>query len=165
MAEEKIYIPKLKGYTCFACGTANPIGLNLSFYRQGNSICSDITLGKNYEGWENMAHGGIVSTLLDEIMSWSMIYFKRTFFVTRKMSIKYLKPVPLDMPLTVKGMVEGEKRRLCTAKGFIHDGGHQILARAKATFALLSDDDLRPVPDKLKADMNGLFEVFKGMDS
>jgi len=164
MVEKKVSIPKLKGYSCFACGTANPIGLNLTFYRQGRYICSDITLGKNHEGWENMAHGGIASTLLDEIMSWAMIYFKRTFFVTRQMSIKYLKPVPLHTSLTAKGMVEGEKRRLCTAKGFIQDKDQEVLAKANATFALLSDKDLRLVPDKLKADMNKLFEVFRGMD-
>jgi uncharacterized protein (TIGR00369 family) len=164
MADERVGIPKLKGYNCFACGTANPIGLNLNFYREGHYICSDITLGKNHEGWENMVHGGIASTLLDEIMSWAMIYFKRTFFVTRQMSVKYLKPVPLHTFLTAKGTVEDEKRRLCTAKGFIQDKDHTVLARAKATFALLSDTDLRLVPDRLKADMNELFKVFEGME-
>jgi len=164
MVEEKIYIPKLQGYSCFACGTANPIGLNLNFYRQGDSICSDITLGKNYEGWENMAHGGIVSTLLDEIMSWSMIYFKRTFFVTRRMSIKYIKPVNLHMPLTAKGTVEEEKKRLCKAKGLIEGRDQKALARAEATFALLSDKDLHLVPDKLKEEMSNLFELFRAMD-
>jgi acyl-coenzyme A thioesterase PaaI-like protein len=164
MVEQRVSIPKLQGYTCFACGTANPIGLNLSFYRQGSYICSDITLGKNHEGWENMAHGGIASTLLDEIMSWAMIYFKRTFFVTRTMSIKYLRPVPLHAPLTAKGRIEGQKRRLCKGKGFIQDGDQKILARAEATFALLSDEELHLVPDKLKAEMNDLFELFKGID-
>lgn len=72
-------IPKLEGYNCFACGTTNPIGLNLNFYREGEYVCSDITLDKNYEGWENMAHGGIVSALLDEVMSWTVIYFRRVF--------------------------------------------------------------------------------------
>jgi len=164
MVEEKICIPKLQGHSCFACGTANPIGLNLNFYRQGDSICSDITLGKNYEGWENMAHGGIVSTLLDEIMSWSMIYFKRTFFVTRRISIKYIKPVSLHMPLTAKGTVEEEKRRLCKAKGIIEGKDEKVFARAEATFALLSDKDLHLVPDKLKEEMSTLFELFRTMD-
>jgi acyl-coenzyme A thioesterase PaaI-like protein len=163
MAEDRVSIPKLTGYNCFACGTANPIGLNLNFYRQGHYICSDIILGKNHEGWENMAHGGIASTLLDEIMSWSMIYFKRRFFVTRQISIKYLKPIPLYTSLTAKGMVENEKRRLCMVKGFIQDEDHAVLARANATFALLSDKDLSMVSDKLKQDMVKLFEVFKGM--
>ena len=71
MNEVRKIIPKLQGYNCFACGTENPIGLNLKFYVCGKYMCSDVALGKDYEGWENMAHGGIVSTLLDEVMSWN----------------------------------------------------------------------------------------------
>ena len=158
-------IPKLEGYNCFACGTANPIGLDLSFYRQGEYICSDIALEKNYEGWENMAHGGIVSTLLDEVMSWTVIYFRRIFFVTRRMKIKYIRPVPLHRLLTVKGkMIEGEKRRLCKARGLIQDGDKNTLVRAEATFAVLSDKDLSLVPGKLKKEMGNLFEKFNRME-
>jgi acyl-coenzyme A thioesterase PaaI-like protein len=154
-------IPKLQGYHCFACGTANPIGLNLSFYKEGEYVCSELTLGKNYEGWENMAHGGIVSTLLDEVMSWAMIYFRRIFFVTRSMKLKYIKPVPLYRLLTVKGtIIEGEKKRLCKAKGLIYDEDKNILVKGEASFAILSDKDLYLVPEKLKRDMNNLFKRF-----
>jgi acyl-CoA thioesterase FadM len=154
-------IPKLHGYNCFACGTENPIGLNLSFYKKGEYVCSDLTLGKNFEGWENMAHGGIVSTLLDEIMSWAMIYFKRIFFVTRSMTIKYKNPVPLHRLLTVQGTIlEGQRKRLCKAKGLICDEDNNTLVKAEATFAILSDKDLYLVPDKLKRDMNNLFKKF-----
>lgn len=154
-------IPKLIGHNCFACGTANPIGLKLNFYRQGEHVCSDITLGKNYEGWENMAHGGVASTLLDEVMSWAVIYFRRVFFVTRRVKIKYIRPVPLHKLLTVKGkMIEGENKRLFRAKGLIQDEDKNILTRAEATFAILPDKDLYLVPDKLKREMNNLFERF-----
>lgn len=157
-------IPKLKGYNCFACGTANPIGLRLGFYRQGDYICSDIILGKNYEGWQNMAHGGIASTLLDEVMSWAMIYFRRVFFLTRSMKIKYLRPVPLHRLLTIKGkLIEGRNRRLCMARGFIQDDDKNILTRAEASFAILSDEDLYLVPDRLKQEMNNLFKLFKDL--
>jgi len=158
-------IPKLEGHNCFACGTENPIGLNLSFYRQGEYICSDISLEKDYEGWENMAHGGIVSTLLDEVMSWTVIYFRRIFFVTRRMKIKYIKPVPLYRILTVKGkMIEGENRRLCKAKGLIQDEEKNTLVRGEATFAILSGKDLSLVPDKVKREMDSLFERFNRID-
>lgn len=154
-------IPKLKGYNCFACGTKNPVGLNLNFYRRGEYVCSDITLKKNYEGWENMAHGGIVSTLLDEVMSWSMIYFVRVFFVTRNIEIKFKKPVPVDMLLTVKGKItEGKNNRLYKAKGLIQDQGNIILAKAEATYAVLPNNSLNLVSDKLKNDMNNLFNYF-----
>ncbi len=152
-------IPKLEGHNCFACGNVNPIGLNLSFYRQGDYVCSDITLEKNYEGWENMAHGGIVSTLLDEAMSWAVLYFRRIFFVTRTIKIKYLRPVPLHRLLTVKAeMIEGKNRRLCKARGLIQDEDENILARGEATFAILSDRDLYLVPDTIKRDMDNLFK-------
>jgi len=158
-------IPKLEGYNCFACGTANPIGLNLSFYRQGEYICSDITLEKNYEGWENMAHGGIASTLLDEVMSWTVIYFRRIFFLTRRMKIKYIRPVPLNRLLTVKGkMIEVEKRRLCKARGLIQDEDKNTLVRAEATFAILTDKDLSLVPDKQRREMDNLFKRFSCME-
>jgi len=155
------HITKLEGYHCFACGTKNPIGLNLNFYRRGDYVCSDITLGKNYEGWENMAHGGITSTLLDEIMSWTVLYFKRAFIVTRSMTVKYLRPVPLYKLLTAKGKImEGGNNRLCRAKGMIQENDKNILARAEAKFAILSDNDLLLVPDRLKRDMLNLFQSF-----
>ena len=158
-------IPKLEGRSCFACGTANPIGLNLSFYRQGEYICSDIALEKNYGGWENMAHGGIVSTLLDEVMSWTVIYFRRIFFVTRRMKIKYMRPVPLYKLLTVKGrMIEGKNRRLCMARGLIQDEDNNVLVKGEATFAILSDKDLPLVPDKVKREMDSLFKRFNRID-
>ena len=90
MSDERFDIEKPQGHGCFACGTANPIGLNLQFYRLGDSVCSDITLTKHHEGWENIAHGGIISTMIDETMSWAILYFKRVFMVTRKMNIKYI---------------------------------------------------------------------------
>ena len=158
-------IPKLEGYNCFACGTANPIGLNLSFYRRGEYVCSDITLEKNYEGWENMAHGGILSTLLDEVMSWTVINFRRIFFVTRRMEIKYIRPVPLYRPLTVKGkMIDGEKSRLCKARGLIQDEDGNSLVTGEATFAILSDNDLSLVPDRLRREMHDLFERLSHID-
>jgi acyl-coenzyme A thioesterase PaaI-like protein len=153
-------IPKLQGHTCFACGTENPIGLNLRFYRLGEAVCSDITLGKNYEGWENMAHGGILSTLLDEVMSWTILYFKRVFFVTRKMEVKYVKPVLIGVPLQVSGrLVDGGREGVIAVRAEIRDG-EKVLCKAKGEFVELSTQKLSAVPDGLKRDMGELFERF-----
>ena len=153
----KFPLPKPQGHHCFACGTANPIGLHLDFYRLGDSICSEITLGREYEGWENMAHGGIISTLLDEVMSWTLIYFKRVFFVTRKMQIKYVKPVLIGESLTVKGRILREDSRLVEVKGEILDSEGRVLARSKAEFVMVSEEKLSSVPEGLKRDMKELF--------
>jgi acyl-coenzyme A thioesterase PaaI-like protein len=161
MNEERVQIPKLQGHSCFACGTANPIGLNLHFYRSDESVCADIVLGKYHEGWQNMAHGGIISTLLDEVMSWTFLYFRRVFFVTRRMDIKYVRPVLIGVALTARGHLTEEKRKpFIGATAELLDDNMQILARATGEFVELPEDKLESVPKKLKQDMTALFEKF-----
>jgi hypothetical protein len=159
--EERVDIPKIEGYCCFACGTANPIGLDLCFYRSGENVCSDITLGKYHEGWDNMAHGAIVSTLLDEVMSWTIIYFRRVFFVTRKMEVKYIKPVLIGVPHTVKGRLGKERKQpFIGVEAELLDNKGQILSRAKGDFVELPVEKLTFVPEALKKEMALLFERF-----
>ncbi len=161
ISEDKIPLAKIEGYNCFACGTANPIGLRLSFYRQGRYVCSDVTLGKYHAGWENMAHGGIISTLLDEVMSWTIIYFLRVFFVTRKMEVKYIRPVPLGKPLVVRGTIVRSDEKEVKAKAEIIGNSHKILARALGDFVLVPKERLSTVPEKLKKDMERLFKMLE----
>ena len=161
-AEERINIQKPQGHHCFACGTANPIGLNLRFYRLGDAVCSDITLGKNHEGWENVAHGGIVSTLLDEVMSWAIMYFKKIFLVTRKMEVKYIRPVLIGTPLVVKGeVIDDSEPPKIRARADIRNAEGNLLVRSIGEFVELPREKLPSVPDELKEEMLGLFKRFR----
>jgi acyl-coenzyme A thioesterase PaaI-like protein len=161
-AEERINIQKPQGHHCFACGTANPIGLNLRFYRLGDAVCSDITLGKNHEGWENVAHGGIVSTLLDEVMSWAIMYFKKIFLVTRKMEVKYIRPVLIGTPLIVKGeVIDDSEPPKIRARADIRNDEGNLLVRSIGEFVELPREKLSSVPDELKEEMLGLFKRFR----
>ena len=157
--KQQLKIEKPQGHHCFACGTANPIGLNMQFYFTDDAICSDITLGRYHEGWQNMAHGGIITTLLDEVMSWAIIYFKRAFFVTRKIDLKYVRPVLIGTPLTVKGWLTdaAESPRIKTV-GEIRDDQGRLLVKSTGEFVLLSEKELSHVPDKAKREMLSIFE-------
>jgi len=158
---KRIDIPRLEGHHCFACGTANPIGLKLTFYNMNDTVCADITLGKNHEGWQNMAHGGIISTLLDEVMAWTIMYFKRIFFVTRKMEVKYIRPVLIGVPLTVKGrLMKDRKPPYVGAVADILDDKKQLLVRAKGEFVEIPKDKLGLLPDGYKQEVIELFSKF-----
>jgi uncharacterized protein (TIGR00369 family) len=160
--ENRLPIPKLQGHHCFACGTDNPIGLNMQFYRMRDMVCSDIILKKNHEGWENMAHGGIISTLLDEVMSWTVLYFKRTFLVTRKMDMKYIKPVPLGVPLTARGKILDEAGTpKIIIRGEIVDAQKKLLVRSRGEFVMLAENQLSSVSKGMKQEMIDMFERFK----
>jgi acyl-coenzyme A thioesterase PaaI-like protein len=159
--QDRIDLPKLQGHYCFACGTANPIGLDLHFYRLGESICTDITLGKYHEGWQNVTHGGIISTLLDEVMSWTIMYFKKVFSVTRKIEIKYVKPVLIGTPLTVAGrLMDDTKPPKIQTRAEIRDDKGGLLVRSSGEFVVIPEEKLSSVPDGQKEEMLSLFKRF-----
>ena len=58
------------GYFCFGCAPNNPIGVKMEFYEDGDDIVSIWSPSKYYQGWVNTLHGGIASTLLDEVCGW-----------------------------------------------------------------------------------------------
>ena len=53
---------------CFVCGKKNPIGLKLDFSFDGKTITTEFVPQKEHQGYFNIVHGGIISTLLDEAM-------------------------------------------------------------------------------------------------
>jgi len=160
--EKKVPIMKPRGHHCFACGTDNPIGLNLDFYRNGEAVCTDITLGRNHEGWQDIAHGGIISTLLDEVMSWAIMVSKKTFLVTRKMDVKYVRNVTIGTPLTVTGhLVDDTAPPKIRAKAEIRDDQGRLLVRSNGEFIALPEEYFSSVPASFKNQMVSVFESFE----
>ncbi|RJR26127.1 MAG: PaaI family thioesterase [Desulfobacteraceae bacterium] len=154
-------LEKPRGRRCFACGTENPIGLKLNFYRMGDTVRSNVELGIYHEGWQNMAHGGIISTLLDETMSWAVMYFKKALFVTRKMELKYIKPVFTGVSLIVSAKIDSEtKWPIIRAKGEIRDSVGGLLVRSVGEFVALSPEQLASFPEDEKQEMLSLVARF-----
>ncbi|MBW1681495.1 MAG: PaaI family thioesterase [Deltaproteobacteria bacterium] len=159
---EKAPLAKPEGHLCFACGTANPIGLNMTFYRDGEHVCSEVALGRYHVGWEKVAHGGIIFTLLDEVMSWTVMYWKKAFFVTRKMDVKYVRNVPIEVPLTVCGRIlDDSQPPKVRARAEIRDGRGALFVRAHGEFVLLERDQLHIMPEQQQRQMLELFERFE----
>ncbi|MBW1981344.1 MAG: PaaI family thioesterase [Deltaproteobacteria bacterium] len=159
MTRERIPIPTLRGSDCFACGSNNPLGLKMQFYCQGNKVCSDVVVEQHHVGWQNMVHGGIISTLLDEIMSWTVLYFRKVFAVTRQIKVKYLRPTPVGTPLTVQGEILGEtEKKAIHTSGVLLDSRGKKLARSEAEFVILTGSRLEVLPLESRQEMELLFK-------
>ena len=76
-------LPNRADNKCFGCGPANPQGLQMQFYTNGQTVASWITVPPHLCGWSNLAHGGILFTALDEIMGRTMIYLLKRFILTK----------------------------------------------------------------------------------
>ena len=57
--------------TCFACGKHNPDGLHLPIRPAAGGVELDYSMPARFSGWRDVVHGGIVSTVLDELMAWA----------------------------------------------------------------------------------------------
>lgn len=85
---------------CFVCGQKNPIGLKLNFTRQGKEVKAEFTPGKLHQGWSGVVHGGIISSILDEAMSYAAL-FDGVNTITAKMQARFKRPVRIGEHLTI----------------------------------------------------------------
>jgi uncharacterized protein (TIGR00369 family) len=108
-------LDELSSY-CFGCGTDNPEGLHLTFTLSGPDeplkATSDLfSLTKLHQGPPGYVHGGIIATLLDEVMS-KLNRPLGVIAMTRTLSVDYRRPVPLHTPLRLVATpirIEGRK--------------------------------------------------------
>lgn len=164
MTDSRLWLPKLDGYCCFGCGTKNPIGLQMAFYCEGQTICSDITLNQNHVGWEDIAHGGLISTVLDEIMGWSVIAFKRVFFLTRSIEVRFLRPVQVNTPIKAVGKIESETPgRMCVTHGVLLDPDKNKLAEARAQMSFLPEERVEELNEEHRRAMQNLFRKMEAI--
>jgi uncharacterized protein (TIGR00369 family) len=120
---------------CFGCGPANPIGLRLRFRldESSGSATAVARLNRRFEGPPGHVHGGILATLLDEAMGKVNKLFNRTA-VTRHLTIEYLRPAPLNTPLTVTGRMVSHTGRKMFMEGEIRDAAGELLVLGRALF-------------------------------
>lgn len=129
----------LQPHNCFACGTLNAHGLHLALHAGDGRCWVDTELDQRFEGWEGIAHGGIISTLLDEVMAWAVVEHD-LWGVTARMTVEFKRPVPIGRPIHGEGRVTSVRRRIVVTEGFLTDQEGNLLARADATYVGAPDD-------------------------
>ena len=83
---------------CFVCGPGNPNGLNVRFRMDGEVCRAEFTPGEDHMGYDGVTHGGIIFSLLDDVMAnWIFLNGERCF--TAKAQIRYRQPLPVGTPI------------------------------------------------------------------
>ena len=107
-------------HACFACGQLNAHGLHLVLHVTGDTCWTELELRPDFQGWEGIAHGGIVATILDEVMAWALASADAWGY-TARMAIEYRRPVPIGRPIRGEGRIVRQRRRLVTTAGRLLD--------------------------------------------
>jgi uncharacterized protein (TIGR00369 family) len=125
---------------CFGCGGANDAGMKLTFEQDNGKrrIVGRFVLGERYQGGGGMAHGGIIATLLDEVMG-KVCRFREVRAVTAELNVEYLKPVNVENEITVEGWETEQKGRNLFHVGEIRNAAGDVLARGKGRFVIIGE--------------------------
>ena len=138
-------------YNCFGCCPDNPIGLHLEFYEDGDYIVSTWHPGHNYQGWIDTMHGGILSTLIDEVCGWVVTRKLQTSGYTVQLNVKffdersgkadYRKAIPTTEPeLTIRAKVSKQVRNLAYISAEITNSKGEVCNEGEAIYYLMNPE-------------------------
>jgi len=135
-------------HNCFACGSLNRNGLGMTIHIDRDAAWSALQLESRFEGWEGIAHGGILATLLDEIMGWTLAVGD-DWGVTARLAVQYRKPVEVGSELRVEGWVTRRRRRVIETAGRIVDATSGLeYATADGTYVTVDEARKRELHER-----------------
>jgi len=121
---------------CFACGENNPFGLKLKILGDENGVWTTFKVTQYYEGFKDITHGGIIATILDEMIAWACR--KRNLDVlTAELAVRYKKKLAIGETIQATGKVVKEHNRLIIGESLIKDSKGQIIATGYAKMLLV----------------------------
>jgi uncharacterized protein (TIGR00369 family) len=134
---------KLPAYKkCFFCSKEEPTGVKLILRYQENTVICDFTLEKRFQGFNGIAHGGIVAGIIDELMWWTIAVETRKASMTRKMELELLQPVVCGKHYTAKGKLLKQGHNTFWVSCIIEDDEAKATARGTAVFKLAKGIEL-----------------------
>jgi len=146
MNTEKDYTP-LPGRgndNCFACSPDNPSGLKMKFHTNGDSVCSWVTVPGHLSGWSNLVHGGVITTILDEIMGRSALHFVKRITLTKAISVEFLKPLYVGDELKAEGRLrEIRSEREAVLESSLYNSKGELCAKGTGVFATFTAEALK----------------------
>jgi uncharacterized protein (TIGR00369 family) len=127
-----------EGYNCFGCSPANPQGLRMDFIKEGDKVISYWQPTEPFQGWNNVLHGGIQATLIDEIGNWFASLKADTSGVTTNLNIKYRKAVFMDQgPVKLEASFQEMHGRIMVVSVNLYSSAGVLCTEAKASYYMV----------------------------
>lgn len=120
---------------CFACGEDNPISLKLSFELIDEKKAEAFFRPESvHQGYSNIMHGGLVTTLLDEAMA-KVLELNNILAVTGEINVRFKKKVKVEQRLQIIGEIKDSYHdKLYYNYAELRGEDGELLATAEAKF-------------------------------
>jgi len=145
--------------SCFVCGESNTSGLKIRFETDGAVVRARFLPRPEHIGFKKTIHGGIIATLLDEIMVWACAIQTRRFAYCAELNVRYLRPArPGEEILASAELVANRRNRLFEAKGEVRDATGRVLATGTGKYLPIKEAELKDLLDDFVGETKGLFD-------
>jgi acyl-coenzyme A thioesterase PaaI-like protein len=121
------------------CGVDYLDGMEMRFYTDEKRVMSNFIIPESKHGWDDLVHGGITSTILDEVMAWSAVYFTAKLVFTKTMTIDYINPIHVETEVKTVGWIDRIRSpRECVISSAIYNDKDDLCAKATGVYELFS---------------------------
>ncbi len=116
---------------CFVCGQENPSGLNLKFSLRDGKACTEFIPEKVHQGYKDLIHGGIISTLIDEAMVQAAL-MNGIPSITAEITIRFKQPLMVGEKAIVEAEIENMKKKVIEASARVKKADNTLIAEGHA---------------------------------
>jgi uncharacterized protein (TIGR00369 family) len=116
---------------CFVCGDKNPVGLHVQFSLQEGKVKAEFVPQKIYQGYKDIIHGGIISTLLDEAMVKAALMHGMPA-VTAEITLRFRNPLFAGEKVRVEAYLEKINKKVLAAKAVMKKVDETVVAEGSA---------------------------------
>ncbi len=128
-------------HMCFGCGPANPQGLHIRSFAEGDRVIAEWRPEPHHEAFAGVLNGGIVGTLFDCHSNWTAAWHLMTrdgldhppSTVTSDFHVKLLRPTPSTEPVRLVARVAESKNNRVVVEAELLGGG-KVCATCRGTF-------------------------------
>ncbi len=135
----------IPGYNCFGCAPHNQFGLKLKFYPHEAGIRSLFNLSHSYSSYPGMIHGGIVATILDEVMGNTLVIKAKRLSFTLSLSLRYLAPVLPEQDYSSYAEIKKYDGDFAEVQGSIYDQENELIVRAKGSYKVILSEEAKKI--------------------
>jgi len=122
---------------CFVCGEENEIGMHARSYVVEDHIELPFTAPQTFAGWRTVVHGGLVTTVLDEVMTWAAIVGSRKPCFAAELRIRLLRPLPPGTTCVAEARMTRDLKRIFHAEGLLRSEAGLPFARAEGRYMIV----------------------------